>query len=435
MTNGTMDMSLYTNGFLKFWARSTAGLKVNIEAPQGTTKTAYIAATTGAWLLITLPLSAFGGFNCGQVYAPFRISSTNGTSFLIDDVQWKKGTNAVPSEKQEIFYSDAGIPLGSDIYVWWANSYWSYISSTFNDGGFESSTAGIFPNSGFWSMATAGVGATAQVSAAAAHAGVEGLREQTGTSGTSTWVSTYQEITAYAGDIYSAQAYVRQPTGQTWVAGSTASVRMQFLDAWHQVLTNYLSATKVTTAGQAWTLCSIPNTTAPFATRFVRCELLVQKPSGSTSASVADFDDAWFGQGNSFYGQYAEDPLVPEGTKCFRSFCVGWSGWGVAYTNSVTNLAQYANGYLKFWYKSSSYTKVEVQSVWNSVTNKAAYPSSGWFGPTLNGSGQVVWQQKSIPISAFTGVDLQHVQSPFMVTDPTYDHAFYVDQVRWTMSP
>jgi len=93
----------------------------------------------------------------------------------------------------------------------------------------------------------------------------------------------------------------------------------------------------------------------------------VQKPNGSAGVSVADFDDGWWGQANSFYGQYAEDPINPEGTKCFRSYLVYWSGWGVFYTNSVTNLSQYAGGYIKFWYKSAGVTKIEVMSAWNGV--------------------------------------------------------------------
>ncbi len=435
-TNGVMDFSLYTNGYVSFWARSAAGLKIEIEAPQGTTKTAYIGSTTGAWKEFSLPLSAFGGFNCAQVYSPFKVTSTNGTTFLVDDVRWEKGTNAVPSEKKETFFSDAGIPAGADVFVWWANSYWTHLSDGVADGGFESSAVGSFPNSGFWSFTNAGAGAGALCNVTSLYTGAKGLREKTGTDGTAWWASTFQEIEGYAGDIYSGQVYVRQPSGSPWVAGSMAYLRLQFLDAWHQVLTNVVSATKVTAAGQAWTLCSIPNTTAPLFTRFVRCELVVQKPSGTAGISEADFDVGWCGQYNSFNGQFTEDPVTPEGTRCFRSYCVYWSGWGIFYTNTTTtNLSQYANGYLKFWYKSSSYTKVEIQSVWNGVTNKAAYPSAGWFGPTYNGQGQVVWQQKCVPISYFAGVDLAHIKSPFMVTDPTYDHAFYVDDVRWTMSP
>ncbi len=435
MSNGVADMSLYSNGYVCFWARCSAGLKVELEGPMGTKRTNAIASTTGVWKEITIPLSSFSGINAAQMYRLFGVSSTNGTSFLIDDVRWKKGTNAVPSEQKEVFYSDAGIPVGADILVWWANSAWNHLSPSVDDGGFESSASGAFPNAGFWQFTNAAGSPASLCTTAALRSGANGLREQTGTNTTATWASTFQEVPAYAGDIFSGQVYARQLSGQTWVSNSTGFLRLQFLDAWHQVLTNYVSATKVTAAGQAWTLCSIPSTTAPFATRYARCELVVQKPSGVAGASVVDFDDALLSQANSFYGNFAEDPTVPEGTKCFRSYCVGWSGWGIFYTNTVTNLSQYANGYVKFWYKSSGYTRIEIQSVWSGVTNKAAYPSSGWFGPTLNGSGDVVWQQKSIPVSAFAGVDLAHIKSPFMVTDPVYDHSFYVDQVRWAKEP
>jgi hypothetical protein len=433
-SNGLFDMSLYSNGYISLWTRSWDNVKLEIEAPQGTLRSTFLGSTTGIWKRFTLPLSVFGGFNYAQVRGLARVSSTNAATFFIDDIRWRRGTNAVPSEKKETFFSDAGVPWNSQVFTWWANQYWEHASTLIADGGFESSTSGLFPNSGYWAFTNATSGASAICSTAAFRSGTKGLREQTSTNG-SYWASTYQEISGYAGDIYKAQAYVRQPSGQGWVAGSMAYVRMQFLNAWHQVLTNIVSTTKVTTAAQAWTLCSIPDTTAPYATRFVRFELVVEKPNGTTGASVADFDDGWWGQANSFNANYAEDPIAPEGTKCFRSYCVGWSGWNIVFSNTVTNLSQYAGGYLKFWYKSSGYTKVEIQSAWNGVTNKAAYPSYGWFGPTLNEEGLVVWQQKVIPISYFTGVDLEHIQSPFMITDPTYDHAFYVDDVRWTISP
>ncbi len=435
MTNGTLDMTIYTNGFLTFAARSTVPLKVELEGPAGTRRSATVASTTGTWKEISVPLSSFNGINLAQVYGLFRVTATNGTTFLVDDVRWEKGTNAVPSEQKETFYSDAGLKAGSDVMVWWASTYWSHISSTYNDGGFESDANGLFPNSGFWNITYSAAGATSLCSTAAARSGTLGLREQTGSGTTAYSVSTWQEYLAYAGDILGGQAYVRQPTGSTWVAGSTAFVRMQFLDAWRAVITNYSSSVKVTTAGQGWSLCSISQVTAPFATRYVRLELVTQKPSASNGVSVADFDDAWLGQYNSFYGNFAEDPTPPEGTKTFRSYCVSWSGWGIFYTNTVTNLSQYAGGYLKFWYKSPGSTKIEIQSAWAGVTNKAAYPSVGYFGPTLNESGQLIWKQFSIPISYFAGVDLAHIKSPFMVTDPQYDQSFCVDDVRWTMSP
>jgi hypothetical protein len=181
-----------------------------------------------------------------------------------------------------------------------------------------------------------------------------------------------------------------------------------------------------------WTNLSLGDVTAPAVSRYARLELIVEKPSASNGTSVADFDDCYLQQGNSFNGEFSGDATPPEGSKVFRSYCVNWSGWGVFYTNGVTDLSAYSNGYLRFWYKSSGYTRVEIQSVNGTVTNKAM---GAYYGPTTNEHGEIAWTYKSIPITNFAGVSLEHIKSPFMLTDPTYDRAFYVDEVKWEMGP
>ena len=161
-------------------------------------------------------------------------------------------------------------------------------------------------------------------------------------------------------------------------------------------------------------------------------KLVVEKPNGYSGQSVAEFDDCVLKQGNSFNGEFTEDSSPPEGTKVFRSYCVYWSGWGVFYTNSTTNLSAYSNGYVKFWLKSYGYSKVEIQSLYNGQTNTA---QGAFYGPTTNAAGDVVWNYKVIAVTNFVGVDLEHIRSPFMLTDPTYDRAFYVDDVKWSMTP
>lgn len=259
---------------------------------------------------------------------------------------------------------------------------------------------------------------------------------KTGTDGAEYWVAAFQEYEAYAGDIFRAQVYARQPSGHGWVSGSEAYLQLEFQDAWHDCLGSITSATRVTSSGQGWTLCEIGDTQAPYGTRYVRLKLVVRKPSGSSGQSVCEFDDCRLQQGNSFNGDFTEDPSPPEGTKVFRSFCVYWSGWGIFFTNSTTNLSAYSNGYVKFWLKSHGYNKIEVQSVTAGVTNTACGAS---YGPTTNGQGEVVWQHKVIPVQNFltdnASLDLSHIQSPFMITDPTYDHAYSVDDVKWSMSP
>ncbi len=435
MTNGTADMRAYSNGYLRFWVKSTNALKVEIEGPQGTKGTKYISSSGGVWQELEIPIHQFAGVNLSQVFGLFEVTAEAGTTFYIDGVRWERGTATLPSQPAQIVYSDAGIPPASDVFVWWASQYWDHCSATINDGGFEDSTANsAFPDSGVWALSAAGGSATAQCSTLAAATGSAGLRAKTGSESAGWWSSTYQEITAYAGDIYRANVYARQPSdgGGTWVAGSEAFLRLSFLDAARQGITSVVSAAKITADNENWILCEIPDTTAPGATRYVRLELVVRKPSGSAGVSVADFDDARLRQGNSFNGQFAEDPNTPEGAQCFRSYCVNWSGWGIFYTNSTADFSAYSNGYLKFWLKSSGYSQVQIQSAVPGATNTH---TGAFYGPTTNALGESVWQHKVIPVTNFAGAALGAIKSPFMLTDPTFDRSYSVDYVRWDVMP
>ena len=259
---------------------------------------------------------------------------------------------------------------------------------------------------------------------------------KTGAAGTEYWVTTFQDYEACAGDIFRAEVYARQPSGYGWVSGSEAYLELEFQDAWHDPLGSTSSVSRITGAGQDWTLCEIGDTQAPFGTRYVRVKLVLRKPSGGSGESVCEFDDCLLQQGNSFNGDFTEDPAPPEGTKVFRSFCVGWSGWGIFFTNGTTNLNAYSNGYVKFWLKSHGYNWIGIQSTAGGETNKARGAS---YGPTTNQAGEVVWEYKVIPLQSFLSdnpdLQLSHIQSPFMITDPTYDHTYVVDEVKWSMSP
>jgi len=430
---GLRDMSAYSNGYISLWAKGRTTLKVEIQAPSNSTHTVYIASSGGTWQEYQIPLNSFTGADLRNVYGLFSVTAETGTSFCIDDVRWRLGSSTGTTEQCEHFYNDSGIPVGSDVWVWWASQYWGHVTASTNDGGFEQSTAnGSYPDAGYWNLSAVGSGGTGQCLSAAAHSGSAGLRQLTGNDGTAYETVSYQEYDAYAGDIFKAEVYARQPSGQGWVSGSSAYLELEFLDAWHQSLTSYVSSASVTSSGQGWTLCSLGDTTAPFGSRHVRVKLVVEKPNGYSGQSVAEFDDCVLKQGNSFNGEFTEDSSPPEGTKVFRSYCVYWSGWGVFYTNSTTNLSAYSNGYVKFWLKSYGYSKVEIQSLYNGQTNTA---QGAFYGPTTNAAGDVVWDYKVIAVTNFVGVDLEHIRSPFMLTDPTYDRAFYVDDVKWSMTP
>ena len=422
----TVDMHLYSNALLRFWAKSTEPLTIGIEGPPGTVVNRQIPSTGDAWYQFALPLTNFTGINFTQVRSLFNVTVTNAATFYIDDVRWECTTNLVVGPPALSLYSDAGIPTNTGVLVWWASQYWGQVSGPYNNGDFETA-----PQTN-WTLSVSGGSATGQYVAAAAHNGSVGLRERNGTDTGSTWCITYQTLTAWAGDVFNGGAWIRQPAGNGWPAGSVAFAQLRFLDFGGVTITSYVSSVQVTNSGQGWTYCGTADVTAPPQARSLRLELVVQKPAGVSGESVADFDDAAVNQANSFNGDFADDPTTPEGIKCFRSYCVAWSGWGIFYTNGVTDLSAYTNGYLNFWYKSSGYTKVEIQSIQGGVTNTA---QGAFFGPTTNQNGEIAWTYQSIPITNFVGVSLSNIKSPFMLTDPNYDRAFYVDDVKWVLGP
>ena len=359
----------------------------------------------------------------------------------------KVEVTAVTTNGDVSVFSDAGIPVGSDIMVWGADSWYTITSPTAYDGGFESHDVGVFPTGGYWTAATSGGGCGGVINPESAQTGSHGLWCYTGSETWSYWWTAYQEFTAYEGDRFRCSAWVRQPTGEwgTWVSGSRAHVRMNFLNASHVSLLMIDSTNAVTTDDQGWMLVTTPNdvTAAPRDTAYMRFELVVEKPNGASGVSVANFDDCTVKLGNSFFGDFAGDPSPPEGAKCFRSTVLSWSGWGVFYkTNDMpqgADFSAFANGYLKFWLKTPGYTRIELQDM---SGNQPGYPAgpSYYYGPTMDGEGHVVWQEKTIAITNFTaqGLDLYHIRSPFMGTDPidtTVPFTFMIDNVRWTLTP
>jgi hypothetical protein len=84
------NMSAYSNGYLKFWVRSSQQLKVDLEGPQYTKSTVYIASTTNTWKEFSLPISSFSGVNLSQMYGLFEVTAESPGTFYIDYVRWSK---------------------------------------------------------------------------------------------------------------------------------------------------------------------------------------------------------------------------------------------------------------------------------------------------------------------------------------------------------
>jgi hypothetical protein len=160
--------------------------------------------------------------------------------------------------------------------------------------GFELSTPnGTFPDSGFWTNSHAPVTAGAITTTTAARTGSNGLWEFTGSEGGAYWSGPYQEFSAAPGNIYLAQAWVRTPppaTGATWITGSRALVRVQFLDSARSVIAAFDSPA-VTVANSGWQQLSVQTSAASAATAFVRFVCYLERSCNVTGVSVANFDD------------------------------------------------------------------------------------------------------------------------------------------------
>jgi hypothetical protein len=126
---------------------------------------------------------------------------------------------------------------------------------------------------------------------------------------------------------------------------------------------------------------------------------------------------------------------APEGTKFLEATVPAgnsWAGWGVFFFNRDNpndrygeNLSDYANGYLKFWVRTTVNLKVEIQNT--AGTTKTKYIGDyGW-------NQNFVWQEISIPIRDLTTDTsfLSNIYSPFSITAETDGVVFKVDNVRW----
>jgi parallel beta-helix repeat protein len=164
-----------------------------------------------------------------------------------------------------------------------------------NDDGFEESDPyGIPPNSGYWSVENYPTQSGAIVTTTAPRSGSNGLWTYTASTTVNGWASARQELSAQPGDIYYAEGYIRHASGNGWATGSTAFVRVQFVNTnWWNVLATY-DSNKMTTANPSWAKYSLTTGSAPTGTTKVIVRTYVQKPTTTTlQQSVVNFDDLY----------------------------------------------------------------------------------------------------------------------------------------------
>jgi hypothetical protein len=85
----TNNMSAYSTGYLKFWAKSSTSLEIDIENGAGMGKAwNFIGSTTNTWKQFSLPISGFSGLVLTNIYGLFEATASTPTTFYIDDVKW-----------------------------------------------------------------------------------------------------------------------------------------------------------------------------------------------------------------------------------------------------------------------------------------------------------------------------------------------------------
>ncbi|MFH0880780.1 MAG: LamG-like jellyroll fold domain-containing protein, partial [Lentisphaerota bacterium] len=123
-----------------------------------------------------------------------------------------------------------------------------------------------------------------------------------------------------------------------------------------------------------------------------------------------------------FNGSYTGE-TPPEGLQSFQTIHTDYAGWGVFATTSVVDMRGYTNGFLKFSIKVNASRTMKVELQGPSGTARSVN-----IVPTAN-----VWQEFSIPISSFGGINLQQVYGLFSITSPgALATTYLVDNVRWT---
>jgi len=87
-TSGGANMSSYSNGYVKFWVKSTQQLKVGLEGPAGYQNNIYVPSTTNLWKQYSLSMTNFPTVTLTNMYGLFEITSDGATTNYVDWVSW-----------------------------------------------------------------------------------------------------------------------------------------------------------------------------------------------------------------------------------------------------------------------------------------------------------------------------------------------------------
>ena len=147
-------------------------------------------------------------------------------------------------------------------------------------------------------------------------------------------------------------------------------------------------------------------------------------PFGSTNLTWDSYRTWGVGTGEALFNGNYTNITPPEGSKCYYASTINgttYGGWGVF--RAGTDLKTYSNGYLKFWIRSSSTVKIDLEGPQGNKRTRS-------IATTTN-----TWQECSLPLSNFSGVVLTNMYGLFEATVEASWSTFYIDNVRWSLTP
>ncbi|MGI9241217.1 MAG: glycoside hydrolase family 2 TIM barrel-domain containing protein [Verrucomicrobiales bacterium] len=123
--------------------------------------------------------------------------------------------------------------------------------------------------------------------------GAQGIWQFTGEAETDWWVSVFQEMEVTAGASFRARGSVRVPSGQPWVEGAEAYLRVMFLtDAGDGEMVLDSSRSEPFFSGSSdWVDLEVETRPAPKGASRVRFAIYLEKPDGTSGQATLNIDD------------------------------------------------------------------------------------------------------------------------------------------------
>jgi beta-glucanase (GH16 family)/PKD repeat protein len=454
--NQLINMLNFSNGFLKFHMKTTslATFKVGIKSGSGESwlnfingQNQYGLVRDGNWHEVSIPLSAFANLDLGSITQSFMLAGdapAAQTDLYIDNIYYSGGAAANPAPivnltapaNNAVFTAPASISLEATA----TDANGTVTKVDFYNGATLLGTDQTSPYSFTWTDVAPGTytvtaKATDNEGAVTTSKGALVFVSNPGNTppvvsiaspGNNASFTTPATITLDAnasddGSIYKVEFY----NGNT-LLGTDFSNPYSFV--WANVTTGTYVITAKATDNGALTTTSAPVNIVVNDNAVVSDRFGIYTENAQITTKLVYEQDANLYLWNNLANLPGATPYEGAEVLALRAAPGNWFGFGVA--NAVKNLTHFANGSLKFHMKTSSTAtfKVGIKSVtaesWRDFIN-----GQNQYGLVRDGQ----WHEVSIPLSAFSGLDLSAIDQTFMMAGdaPATNFDFYIDNIYY----